>query len=113
MGQNLKLKDGVMETLQVVNVYTAAIHLFAQMARNQFFFDGNKRTGRMMMTGVLLSHGLPMINVLAKRKLEFNQTMIGYYNTEQFQPLFNFMISCIPDYVIEEYGLRELKQIIS
>jgi Fic family protein len=75
------------------------------MARIQFFFDGNKRTARMMMSGILLSCGLPMINIPAKRKLEFNQTMIKYYDSEDFESLFNFMYSCIPDYVKEEYDL--------
>ncbi|HRG61505.1 MAG TPA: Fic family protein [Burkholderiales bacterium] len=88
------------------DIYAVAIHLFGQMARTQFFFDGNKRTARMMMSGILLSHGLPMINVPAKRKLEFNQMMIDYYNTEQFDPLLNFMLSCIPDYIKEEYNLK-------
>lgn len=103
---NLSFKGGVLETLKAVNIYVAAINLFGQMARTQFFFDGNKRTARMMMSGILLSYGLPMINIPAKRKLEFNQIMIDYYNTEQFKPLFEFMMSCIPDYIYEEYNLK-------
>jgi Fic family protein len=102
--KNLPFKDCALDSAKVVNIYTTAIHLFGQMARTQFFFDGNKRTGRMMMTGVLLSHGLPMINVAAKRKLEFNQVMINYYDNTKFEPLFKFMISCLPDYLFEEYN---------
>ena len=86
--------------------YAAAINLFGQMARIKFFMHANKRVALMMMSGILLSHGLPMINVPAKRKLEFNQIMIDYYNTEQFDPLLNFMLSCIPDYINEEYNLK-------
>ncbi len=89
-----------------VEIYRMAVLLFAKMARTQFFFDGNKRTARMMMSGILLAHGLPMINVSAKRKLEFNQVMIDYYNSKQFQPLFDFMVSCIPDHIKEEYNLQ-------
>lgn len=88
-----------------IDVYHAAVLLFAEMARNQFFFDGNKRTARMMMSGILLSRGLPMINVPAKRKLEFNQVMIKYYDTQDFELLFTFMMSCIPEYVKSEYRL--------
>ncbi|HLX53265.1 MAG TPA: Fic family protein [Aquella sp.] len=69
--------------LKAANLYLAAINLFAKMARTQFFFDGNKRTARMMMSGLLLTNQYPMINVSATRKLEFNQTMIGYYNTKE------------------------------
>lgn len=100
---NQKLLCSQMVTIEV---YRTAVLLFAKMARTQFFFDSNKRTARMMMSGVLLSCGLPMINVPAKRKLEFNQMMIDYYNTEQFDPLLNFMLSCIPDYIKEEYNLK-------
>jgi Fic family protein len=32
-------------------IYRYAISLFLQMARIQFFYDGNKRTGRLMMNG--------------------------------------------------------------
>lgn len=94
--------------LVTIEIYRTAILLFAKMARIQFFFDGNKRTARMMMSGVLLSCGLPMINIPAKRKLEFNQTMIKYYDSEDFESLFNFMYSCIPDYIKEEYDLPSI-----
>jgi len=102
-GINQKLLASQLVTIEV---YRTAILLFAKMARIQFFFDGNKRTARMMMSGILLAHGLPMINVPAKRKLEFNQTMIKYYDSEDFDSLFNFMYSCIPNYVKEEYNLQ-------
>ena len=90
----------------IIEIYRTTVLLFAKMARIQFFFDGNKRTARMMMSGILLSCGLPMINIPAKRKLEFNQTMIKYYDSEDFDSLFNFMYSCIPNYVKEEYNLQ-------
>lgn len=89
----------------IIDIYRTAVLLFAKMARTQFFFDGNRRTARMMMSGVLLSRGLPMINISAKRKLEFNQIMIKYYDSEDFAALFSFMYSRIPDFVKEEYQL--------
>ena len=91
---------------KVMQIYRIAISLFAKMARTQFFFDGNKRTARMMMSGLLLTHGLPMINVSAKKRLEFNQTMIAYYDNAKLQPVIDFMLSCIPEYVKEEYKLN-------
>lgn len=99
---NTKLLSSSITTIEL---YRTAVLLFAKMARIQFFFDGNKRTARMMMSGVLLVHDLPMINVPAKRKLEFNQIMIQYYDHEDFELLFTFMYSCVPDYVKEEYNL--------
>jgi Fic family protein len=93
----------------IVSYYHAAINLFAKMARIQFFFDGNKRTARMMMSGLLLSNNYPMINVSATRKLEFNQTMIGYYNTRQLDPVYSFLISCLHPSVVDEFGLSNLR----
>lgn len=93
---------------KIIDIYRTEVLLFAKMAHTQFFFDGNRRTARMMMSGVLLSRGLPMINTPAKRKLEFNQTMIKYYDNEDFAALFSFMYSCIPEYIKEEYSLPNI-----
>ena len=59
-------------------IYTNAISLFLQMARMQFFYDANKRLGRLMMNGILLTNGLPAINLPAKKQLEFNQLMLDF-----------------------------------
>ncbi len=106
--QKLNFKDDASLTFKAVNTYIAAINLFAQMARMQFFFDGNKRTGRMMMSGILLAGGYPMISVSAKQKVIFNQTVIDYYNNSQLNPIYKFLISCLHEWVIEEYNLSNL-----
>lgn len=59
----------------------------------------------MIMSGLLLTHGLPMINVSAQKRLEFNRAMIAYYDNAELQPVIDFMLSCIPEYIKEEYGL--------
>ena len=84
--------------------YQASMYLFAEMARNQFFYDGNKRAARMMMAGILLDLGYPLINVPAARKQEFNQLMINYYEKQNFKELSQFLISCIPPWLIEEFN---------
>ena len=48
-------------------IYTYSIQLFFKMARNQFFFDVNKRIGRFMMNGILLAHGYPIISVVVTK----------------------------------------------
>lgn len=82
-------------------LYTQAIGLFLDMARSQFFYDVNKRTGRMMMNGLLLQHGYPAINLPAKRQLEFNQLMLEFYQSNQKQPMIDFMISCLDTKIIQ------------
>ncbi len=83
------------------HIYQYAISLFLQIARNQFFFDGNKRTGRLIMNGVLLSYGLPVINLPAKRQLEFNQLMIKFYPTGNENAMQEFMRSCLDERIIK------------
>ena len=61
-----------------------ALTCFLFGARTQFFFDGNKRTSRLMMNGILLTNALPILNIKAKDKLEFNTQMIRFYDTEDY-----------------------------
>ena len=77
------------------DIYDKAIHVFLIMARNQFFYDVNKRTGRLMMNGILLSAGYPAINLSAKRKLEFNELMMRFYDSGDEAEMNLFMRSCI------------------
>ena len=101
---NIALDEYTNNTDSTLHIYELAINLFAKMSKTQFFYDGNKRTARMMMTGILLSNGYPMINVPAKRKTEFNQIMINYYNDDnQLPSLHNFMLSCLESWLINEF----------
>ena len=85
----------------ITNIIDRAITVFLTMARTQFFYDVNKRMGRFMMNGILLSEGYPAINVPAKRQVEFNELMINFYNTADMNPMNVFLRSCVPAAVIE------------
>ena len=61
-------------------------------AKNQFFYDGNKRTARLMMNGILLDNGYPMLNIKAKDKLEFNTQMIKYYDSDNLMNVVNYLV---------------------
>jgi len=88
--------EALVESLSGFNdVYDRAIHVFLAMARAQFFYDVNKRMGRFMMNGVLLSAGYPAINLSAKRKLEFNELMLDFYTSGDEGPMNAFMRSCV------------------
>ncbi len=80
--------------------YQYSISVFLQMARYQFFFDGNKRTGRLIMNGILLSNGLPIINLPATKQLEFNQLMTKFYPTNIEDDMQKFMLSCLDERII-------------
>ncbi|MBF0220571.1 MAG: Fic family protein [Gammaproteobacteria bacterium] len=79
----------------IEDIYQQAISLFLQMARNQFFYDVNKRVGRFMMNGTLLDAGYPAINLPASRQLEFNQLMLDFYDSNDMTAMVGFMLSCL------------------
>ncbi len=89
------------EASKISDIYDRAIHLFLTMARCQFFYDVNKRMGRFVMNGLLLSHGFPAINLPAKKQLEFNQLMLTYYETGDQNQMNTFMRSCLDEKVIK------------
>jgi Fic family protein len=73
----------------------AAYFLFA--AFQQFYYDGNKRTARLILNGHLMSHGIDAISVPAARKLEFNTKMSEFYASKDGTPMFAFLASCWED----------------
>ena len=82
------------------DIYDQAIHLFLAMARNQFFYDVNKRMGRFIMNGLLLNNGYPAINLPAKRQLEFNKLMLPFYENGNPSSMNRFLRSCLDDRII-------------
>lgn len=61
---------------------------------NQFFFDGNKRSSRYIMNGILMSNGLNPVSIPVNRKQEFNEKMIRFYQTQNGNEMFDFLLSC-------------------
>uniref|UniRef100_UPI0039F6A10D Fic family protein n=1 Tax=Sulfuriferula sp. GW6 TaxID=3345112 RepID=UPI0039F6A10D len=70
----------------------AAFFLFG--ALQQFFFDGNKRTSRFMMNGVLMSAGIDAISVPAAKAQAFNETMVRFYLTKDATEMMGFLVEC-------------------
>lgn len=85
---------------KMTDIYDRAIHFFLTMERCQFFYDVNKRMGRFVMNGVLLNGGYPAINLPAKRRLEFNQLMLAFYDSGDQQEMNLFLRSCLDKKII-------------
>ncbi len=73
----------------------AAFFLFG--ALQQFFFDGNKRTSRFMMNGILMSAGIDAISVPAAKAQQFNESMVRFYLKKDATEMMAFLIECHPD----------------
>ena len=101
-GQNLQDQfDGGIAALEtIVNPFEKAISVFLWGALRQFFFDGNKRTARMMMNGVLLTHGLHAMSVPASLRDEFNAVMCRFYDqpdaSRSADEAAGFLVKCHP-----------------
>ncbi|WP_297452004.1 Fic family protein [Ferrovum sp.] len=73
----------------------AAFFLFG--ALQQFFFDGNKRTARFMMNGILMSAGIDAISIPAAKAHEFNDKMVRFYLKRDATEMMAFLVDCHPD----------------
>ena len=71
-----------------------AMAYFLFGALQQFYFDGNKRTARFMMNGILMSNGLDAISVPAVRAQEFNREMVDFYTGRDGTRMMDFLIDC-------------------
>lgn len=65
-------------------------------ALQQFYFDGNKRTSRFMMNGILMSNGVDAISIPAARLHNFNENMVRFYTDKDATEMMDFLIECQP-----------------
>jgi Fic family protein len=84
----------------IEDVYAQSFHLFLTCARTQFFYDVNKRMGRFLMNGHLLHAGYPVINVPAKKQLEFNTLMLDFYASNQQDAMHHFLRNCMDESIV-------------
>ncbi len=87
--------QGLQSEVQQPFEKAAAFFLFG--ALQQFFFDGNKRTSRFMMNGILMSAGIDAISVPAAKVQEFNENMVRFYLEKDATEMMAFLVDCHPD----------------
>jgi hypothetical protein len=93
-----ELFDQGLATLAAIqHPHWKAILFFLFGSLNQFFWDGNKRTARLIMNGMLMSSGYDIINIPAKKRLEFNETMIRFYDGRDAAEMVAFLVGCSLD----------------
>jgi prophage maintenance system killer protein len=85
------LEEGVANPFERAN----AFFLFGSL--QQFFFDGNKRTSRFMMNGLLMREGIDGISIPAVRAAEFNSRMVDFYVTRNATEMMAFVLDCHPE----------------
>ena len=100
----VEFKAGTINLGHIPCPFTRAMATYLMVARQQFFWDGNKRTGRLLMNGMLLSEGHDAICVPAKRQQEFNEKMLTFYGTADAEPMLLFLASCSLDKELRQVG---------
>jgi prophage maintenance system killer protein len=88
----------------VANPFERATAFFLFGSLQQFFFDGNKRTSRFMMNGILMTEGIDAISIPAARAAEFNSRMVDFYVSRDATAMMGFVLDCHPEIA----NIREL-----
>lgn len=78
---------------QTPDIAIKAFGVFLDTARTQFFYDGNKRTGQLMMNGILLSAGYAPTVIFADAQLEYNQKILSFYQNGDKDEMMDFLKS--------------------
>jgi hypothetical protein len=73
-----------------------AIAYFCAATRRQFYWDGNRRTSRLMMMGELLSNGFGAISISGERRAEYNAHLTALYLTGDATTLMAFVLDNRP-----------------
>jgi hypothetical protein len=81
----------------VSNPFERATAFFLFGSLQQFFFDGNKRTSRFMMNGVLMKEGVDAVSIPAVRAAEFNSRMVDFYTSRDATEMMAFVLDCHPE----------------
>lgn len=91
-------KNGIETIKQIQHPVERALVYFCYGSINQFFYDGNKRTSRWTMNGILMSNGYNYLTVPGNKKGEFNRIMVGFYDNKDASEIIKFMTEC---YVVD------------
>ncbi|GGF24424.1 hypothetical protein [Subtercola lobariae] len=66
----------------------------ASAIRHQFYFDGNKRTAKLMASGELMANGFDAISIPYTRLYEQNRALDHLFSTDDATPLMRLMADC-------------------
>lgn len=63
----------------------------------QFYLDGNKRTGRYVMNAVLMSHGYDAIAIPDRLKAQYEDALVEAYRSGDLTPHISFLLGLYSD----------------
>ncbi len=72
-----------------------AIEYFCYAVKSQLFWDGNKRTSTILASKILIESGNGVLTIGKSNALNFNETLLHYYDTDDKKPLKDCLYQCI------------------
>jgi len=81
----------------VPNAFERAAALFLFGSLQKFFFAGNERTSRLMMSGILMMAGIDAISIPAVRATHFSSRMADFYRSRDATEIMAFALDCHPE----------------
>ncbi|MGL9790641.1 Fic family protein [Enterococcus sp. DIV2469a] len=66
---------------QEISETEKALRLFLFIAKNQIFWDGNKRTALLTANKIMFSQGLGLLSIPETKFVKFNELLSNYYNS--------------------------------
>ncbi len=92
-------KEEVEKTLNDINNISdtceRALEYFCYAVRSQLFWDGNKRTSTIVASKILIEKGEGVLTIGKSNALNFNETLLNFYNTADKEPLKECLKKCI------------------
>lgn len=89
--------DKIMD--QNISETEKALRLFLFIAKNQIFWDGNKRTALIAANSIMFNHGAGLVSIPENKFMSFNELLFNYYNSSEdvgLEDILYFMYSdCI------------------
>ncbi len=77
------------------NPITKALVYFCYSVRGQLFWDGNKRTSTIVSSKILIEAGEGVLTIGKSNALNFNETLLHFYDTNDKKPLEECLKKCI------------------
>ena len=79
----------------IENPLNRALEFFCYITKNQLFWDRNKRTALIVANKVMIENNLGIMTIDKEHALNFNESLLKYYDTNKNTDLKNCLMKCI------------------
>ena len=106
-----KLHNELQELLTIENVTDRAISVMLWTMRSQIFQDGNKRVASLTANKIMIENGKGIISIPVELDGTFKTMLVQYYETNQMQPLKEWVYEhCVDGVQVDARQVEEAKK---